>query len=124
MTGQDYLSDQGKYIFKKIAEHLQRVGVTDRINTYELSMLANSLDLYATAATLVKHKGFDQDNKRSGGKVITPAYAIMKNEYQNIQKHAPKFGINHVDMAKLAESIPEKKDDSDPLTDLMTVSST
>ena len=124
MKHQDYLSETGVSIFKKIVSHLRDKGVTDAINTYELSMLSNSLDLYARAALDIKNNGYDQDNKRSGGKVMTPAYNIMKIEYSNILKHSPKFGLNPTDMAKLAENLPKPKDEADLLKDLMTISST
>lgn len=112
MKAQDYLSETGVKIFNTIVKYLKAKGVTDNINTFELSMLSNSLDLYARAANEVTEVGYDQDNKRSGGKVMTPAYAIMKNEYANILKHSPKFGLNPTDMVKLTNSIPKPKEES------------
>ncbi len=124
MKHQDYLSETGISIFKKIVSHLKGKGVTDGINTYELSMLSNSLDLYARAALDIKDNGYDQNNKRSGGKVMTPAYNIMKIEYSNILKHSPKFGLNPMDMAKMAESLPKPKEEKDEISELITVSAT
>ena len=118
MKPQDYLSKEGKVIFAKIAKYLEEAGFTDDVNSYELSMLANSFDIYAKAAKEVRDEGYQQYNDRSKTMSMTPAYNIMKIEYSNMTKHAPKFGINPVDLKKVVQD--QKKDPEDALDKLMS----
>ena len=111
MKPQSYLSKEGKVIFDKIAAHLVEIGISEDINSYELSMLANSFDLYAKAAKEVTDNGYQQFNERSHTHTMTPSYNIMKIEYSNIIKHAPKFGINPVDIQKVMKDDSRAPDD-------------
>ncbi len=110
MKPESYLTEEGKRIFTMIAEYLERQNRGDAINTFELSMLANSFDMYAKAAKIVKKDGYQQMNK-NGVLFVSPNYTVMKTEYTNILKHAPKFGINPVDVSKILRGEPKKQED-------------
>lgn len=112
MKAEDYLSDGGKVIFQIIHGHCDRLGVSNDIDTFELSMLANSFDMYAESARICNSKGVSQKTK-TGYSQVRAEYTVMKNEYQNILKHSPKFGLNPQDRQKLLKDIkqPEKKPD-------------
>ena len=117
MKPESYLTDSGKRIFTKIEKYLKEKGITHNITSLELSMLANSFDVYATAALDVNENGYKQLNERTGGYSLSPAAQVMKTEYTNIKNHSPKFGINPVDMRKiLADDSPKSED---PLSKLM-----
>ena len=88
MKPESYLTDYGKRIFNTIASYLEKKGLDQDVTSLELSMLANSFDLYDQAANTVKTDGWQQYNERSGAMVVTPAYMIMKTEFNNIKNHA------------------------------------
>lgn len=107
-----------------IIDHLTNSGISADIDTMELSMLANSFDVFERMAetcnstedgggfvTIIDTKG--------GGKMeqVRPEYTIMRNEYSNIMKHSPKFGLTPLDRKKIFGSI-EKKKTLDPTGDL------
>jgi len=117
MTGKDYLTLKGRIIFSAIAKHLKDKGVEDSITSFELSMLANSFDMYAEAAMFCNKNGNTLNSGDKGYMQVHPKYTIMKNEYTHIQKHAPKFGLNPLDVQKLTRALPEKQEE-DPLAAL------
>jgi P27 family predicted phage terminase small subunit len=97
---QNYLSERGKEIYKLIETHCQELGILKDIDSFELSMLANSLDLYAKAAQHCKENGISQVSK-TGWSQISAEYAAMKQEYQSITKHSAKFGLNPYDRERI-----------------------
>lgn len=82
------------------------------VDEYELTMLANSFDMYARAAKLCNEDGVSMTFKTEKGTYsqIRPEYTVMKNEYQNILKHGAKFGLNPADRKKIF-NVVEKTDD-------------
>lgn len=108
------------------------------VDDIELSMLANSYDLYFRMAQYCNDHGVtmsfdkkqaekntgveladdeaDEMKAKTGGayQQIRPEYTAMKNEYQNILKHSSKFGLTPGDRAKIFKDFG-KKDEVDPL---------
>lgn len=107
----DFLSQTGSVIYEAIKAHCDAKLKMLDIDHYELAMLANSFDVYGRAAKLCNDEGFA--NKHSQ---IRPEYTVMKNEYANILKHSPKFGLNPADRMKIFKGVKEKK--KDPAADL------
>lgn len=115
---QKYLSPDGITIFKRIVKHLRDNNIEDGINTYEISMLANSIDLYATCSAWCNENGHTQASQ-SGYEQVHPKYTIMNKEYASITKHSLKFGLNPMDLKKLLESAPPKEEEEDDLFKLL-----
>lgn len=111
MTPANYLRPRGKKIFLAIADHCKKINKDLEIFSYEASMLANSLDLHERAATEInKVGGKYKQESRTGWDQTTSDYAVLNKEYQNIMKHAPKFGINPKDLlAKIKEADDAQK---------------
>ena len=103
MIYDDYLSEEGEKIFKKLVKHCKNKLQMEEIDSFELRMLANSFALYAMAAKVCNYEGVNQVFISEKGKYeqIRPEYTVMKNEYQNILKHSAKFGLNPGDRKKI-----------------------
>lgn len=109
-----YLTDRGRKIFRDIVNHIIDSDLDSKIDPYELSMLANSFDVYERAADVINKEGFSNpatNNKNGKYDQMRPEYSIMKNEYSNILKHAPKYGLNPGDRAKIFGGMKKKKKD-------------
>jgi P27 family predicted phage terminase small subunit len=104
-----FLSAQGKVIYDAILKHCQENGITKSIDTFELSMLANSFDLYSINAKFCKKNGTTQQPEKGGWDQIRPEYTVMRNEYQNVLKHSSKFGLNPGDRAKIFNGLKQKE---------------
>mgnify|MGYP001791443661 CR=1 FL=1 len=115
MSPQSYLTSTGKKIFKVIYQHCQEKGIADDIDTFELSMLANAFDVFATNAALGNKKGFFNEFK-NGTVQVNAYHTICKDNYSVIMKHSPKFGLNPSDREKITKiSKPEDDDNFDDL---------
>lgn len=75
-------------------------------------MLANSFDKYSKNAAYCRDHGDTQKPSDGGWDQVRPQYTVMKNEYQNILKHSPKFGLNPADFDKIfkGSNKPKKKE--------------
>ena len=103
ITPQEYLTNEGGAIFKEIVKSLN--GVTEEIDTYELSMLANSYDLY--------HRNAEILNGSTQLPVLdqTRIAALMDKAWRQIEKQSDKFGMNPIGRDKLSKiAKPQKKD--------------
>lgn len=96
-----FLTKEGTAIYERIKKQCEAKNIWKDIFDLELMMLANSLDLYSRCAKECNKDGATQKPKGGGWDQVNPAYTIMKNEYQNILKHAPKFGLNPTDALKV-----------------------
>jgi hypothetical protein len=124
-----FLSGDGQLIFDELTAHCKRKLKMMDVDHFELSMLANSFALYAECARVCNDEGVsmtfgkketgngdddeDEDKKvkAKGGpyQQIRPEYTVMKNEYANIMKHSPKFGLNPGDRARLFKGLDKKE---------------
>lgn len=104
-----FLSEDGKTIYDAILNHCKENNIDKDIDTFELSMLANSFDLYAINAEYCRDNGTTQSPEKGGWDQIRPEYTVMKNEYQNILKHSSKFGLNPGDRAKIFNGLNKKE---------------
>jgi P27 family predicted phage terminase small subunit len=111
MIKQDYLTDRGQQIFDEILAFLKDKGVSDNIDTFELSMLANEFDKYHMAAEQANKKGIDgYMNEFDNGTIQVNAYhTIMKDCYKTIMTHSAKFGLNPEARSKIFKGIKTKK---------------
>ena len=105
----NFLSDEGREIYKMIRQHLTDNNILKDADDLELSMLANSFDLYGKNAEFCTTYGTTQKPKGGGWDQIRPEYTVMKNEYGNILKHGGKFGLNPGDRDKIFKGLKEKK---------------
>lgn len=108
--GVDYfLSDEGRTILKMILNHCKDIRLPVDELKLEASMLANSFDKYAKNAAYCRDHGDTQKPSDGGWDQVRPQYTVMKNEYQNILKHAPKFGLNPTDFDKIFKESKKPK---------------
>ena len=105
-----YLTDNGRKIFRSLLKHIDESGLDSRIDVYELTVLSNSFDCYESAAERVNKLRMAEDEKAFGssGRLSTD-YQVMKNEYANILKHGPKYGLNPGDRHKIFGGMKQKK---------------
>jgi phage terminase small subunit len=113
-----YLTKRGRAIFYQILKHIKEAGIDSKIDSLELSMLANSYDAFERAADHCNKFGFSKeiDTKQGSFSQIIPEYSVMKNEYSNILKHSPKFGMTPGDREKIFGGL-KKKAKKESLTD-------
>lgn len=106
-----YLTKRGRLIFYQILNHIKDAGIDAKIDTLELSMLANSYDAFERAASYCNVNGFSKQIEAKQGSFgqIIPEYTVMRNEYSNILKHSPKFGMNPGDREKIFGGMKAKK---------------
>lgn len=104
-----FLSPSGRQIYEAILKHCKDNGLQKDIDTYELSMLANSFDLYSENAKYCQEKGTTQKPSDGGWDQVRPQYTVMKNEYQNILKHSSKFALNPGDRTKIFNGLKQKE---------------
>src|SRR5688572_21011740 len=104
----DFLTDRGRGVYNLLKQHFSEVGTWKESYAFELSMLANSLDLYYKYAQHCNEEGITQTFE-SGASQVSPEYTAMKTEYQNILKHSPKFGLNPADLSRLFKEKPQNQ---------------
>lgn len=108
----EYLTENGDLIYEKLEKHCKdRLKMID-VDSFELTMLANSFDLYQTAAKYCNEEGCSMTIITETGSTysqIRPEYTVMKNEYQNILKHGAKFGLNPGDRDKIFKGLSKAK---------------
>lgn len=103
------LTDRGKLIYEDIKTHCkeQDIIITNG-DLFELSMVANAMDLYISASEVCAKKGCTQKPEGGGWDQVRPEYVIMKTEYLNVFKYGSRFGLNPADRLNILK-IREKK---------------
>lgn len=106
----DYLNKRGRKIFQLIVRHLKEAGIEFEIDILQLTMLANSMELYESAAKRLNdlRAAGDVDAYGKGGKLSTD-YQVMQKEYDKIVTHGAKFGLNPGDREKIFGGMKTKK---------------
>src|SRR5687768_2720183 len=109
MNNLDILSANGLLIYKLIEKHCKKLRLMEA-DSLEMIMLANSYDLDYQAAKFCKEKGrvVSMPTKTGSYEMLRPEYNQMKNEYGNILKHSPKYGLNPGDREKIFKGIDKK----------------
>jgi len=103
------LSDNGKRYFEILKWHTSQIGICE-VDDIELAMLANEYDLYFSNMEFCQKNGYSfVTGSNNGYSQIRPEFTVMKNAYQNILKHSPKFGMNPADRAKFFSNFGESK---------------
>lgn len=74
-------------------------------------MLANSFDVFEKMAQYCNDKGYITPVTGKNGTFdqAAPEYGIMKQQYDIIMKHGPKFGLNPGDREKIFSGMKKKK---------------
>lgn len=106
-----YLTKRGRKIFYSIVKHVDDNGLMRKIDTLEVSMLANSFDSFDIATEKCNSGGYINAVTGKNGTFdqVSPWYTIMRNEYANILKHSPKYGLNPGDREKIFGGMKTKK---------------
>lgn len=106
----EYLTQNGRNIFFRLIKHIQEADLDSKIDIYELTMLANSFDLYEEASERVKVLRNANDERAFGGSGrLSTDYQVMEKEYNKILKHGPKYGLNPGDRLKVKGFMKKKK---------------
>jgi P27 family predicted phage terminase small subunit len=137
-----HLTDTGREIYHRLEAFVKGKLYMAEVDDIELSMLANSYDLYFRMARFCNLHGVtmsfskkqveedigqeladdevDEIKIKAGGayQQIRPEYTAMKNEYQNILKHSSKFGLTPGDRAKIFKDFGKEKEPTDPFAAL------
>lgn len=101
-----YLSDRGKKIFKQIVKHIEDNGnLMLPIDVLELSMLANSFDLYHK---MIEDMGGIYTQECKNGTQPRAEYNIMQQCYKYILSHSGRFGMNPADREKIFAGMKKK----------------
>ena len=110
-----YVSKRGRKIFYSIVRHINDSNLMESIDIIELSMLSNSYDVFEVASAECNLNGYvlSVTGKNGTFDQSSPWYTVMKNEYANILKHSPKYGLNPGDRHKIFGGMKKKKK-SDP----------
>lgn len=108
---EDFLTKAGRTIFFAIVRHIEDKEIIDDIDTLELSMLANSMEVYMRMADICNKEGFTVEVTGKNGtfEMIRSEYTVMRNEYQNVLKHSGKFGLTPGDRHKIFGGLKKKK---------------
>lgn len=106
-----YLTKRGRLIFYRILNHIKDAGIDADIDNMELSMLANAFDLFEIMSKKCNENGYIAPVSGKNGTFdqVVPEYGIMKQQYDIIMKHAPKFGLNPGDREKIFAGMKKKK---------------
>lgn len=114
----NYLTKRGRKIFYDIVRHVKDHDLIQDIDVFELSMLANSFDIYEQMGESCREKGFVRAVTGKNGTFdqAAPEYGIMQQQYSNIIKHSPKFGLTPGDREKIFNGL-KKKVKKESLTD-------
>lgn len=114
MKNLEILSENGLLIYKMIEKHCKKLKIGEA-DSLEMIMLANSYDLYYQAALFCKQNGtvVSMPTKTGTYDMLRPEYNQMKNEYGNILKHSPKYGLTPGDRDKIFKGL-NKKEKKDP----------
>lgn len=106
-----YLTKRGRKIFYEIVRHVRDHGLLQDVDVLELSMLANSYDCFERAAKYCNDNGFSREIEAKQGSFgqIIPEYTVMRNEYGNILKHSPKYGLTPGDREKIFGGLKKKE---------------
>ena len=106
MEPQDYLTDKGKEIFKEILKHIESNGLLYDVDTFQLSQLADAIDLNARACYNIN---YPTDPKHQDGVQITPngytqvtGHITVRDKTQKIiDTLGDKFGLNPAARSKI-----------------------
>jgi P27 family predicted phage terminase small subunit len=93
-TFNDFLTEDGRQIFDFLSDHLKENNIYKDVDLFELAVLSQAFSLYRKAAKIINDVGPTQQPEKGGWDQVSPWYTVLKNEYQNILKHSPKFLIN------------------------------
>jgi P27 family predicted phage terminase small subunit len=112
------LTTNGKQIFDRIKEHVEKLGVFQEIDELELIALAHNYDLYQQMAIYCRDHGVTQKPEKGGWDQVRPEYTVMQKSYAYIMKHSGKYGLNPGDRARIFKVQPDD-DNDDPIRDLL-----
>jgi P27 family predicted phage terminase small subunit len=92
---QPYLNANGRRIFKEICVHLLKHKALCKIDSFYVSTVAHSFDIYNRMAMLVESPdvGLIQEFK-NGTRNISPEFSIMRSEWERLEKGCKSLGLN------------------------------
>ncbi len=114
----DYLTKRGRRIFFQIVNHIKEHDLISDIDVLELSMLANTFDIYIQMGEKLKDGYIGTFEGKNGSfEQVKPEYGVMMKQYDIILKHSSKYGLTPGDREKIFGGLKKKKK-KDPVSDL------
>ena len=113
---QHYLSDEAIQIYQEVGKLLEGVGALEEIDSYGLSMLADSLCQFKRAAQVVNERGPVQVYK-TDAEGVSAWFTVKKDAYTMFLKYSEKYGLSPKDR-QLILKFKAKKKQTDALDDL------
>ena len=113
---QDYLSDEAIQIYQEVGKLLEGVDALEDIDSYGLSMLADSLCQFKIAAQVINERGPVQIYK-TDAEGVSAWFTVKKDAYGTFLKYSEKYGLSPKDR-QLILKFKTKKKSTDALDDL------
>lgn len=113
---QSYLTDHGKEIYYEICELLLKVGALEDVDSFGLSMMAQSLDLFQDASEQININGSVQTYK-TGAQAISAHMTVAEKSIAAFFKFSEKFGLSNKDRERIMKfkKQPKQEDQIDKL---------
>jgi len=108
------MTDSAKEIYKTVQDYLESHELYNAIDRFELTRLAEAIDLYKKYDEVVQKRSPDQMDK---GFSQTSTYLIWKRADDVLQRLADKYGLTPIGRKRLG--ITSKAQDVDPLSEFM-----
>lgn len=113
---QEYLTKEGKQVYKELTRILEAYDALEEIDSYGLSILADALDTYQVASEKVKELGHVQTYK-TGATAPSAWMNVKKQSYEMFLKLSAKYGLSNKDRETMLK-FKAKKDEGDKLDDI------
>ena len=107
---QGYLTKEGKQIYEEICKLLDKYGTIEEVDSFGLSMLADSLDSYQVAAKEVNENGPVQVYK-TGATAPSAWMNVKKQSYEAFLKLSQRFGLSPKDRELMLKFKVKKKEE-------------
>ena len=115
---QKYLNATAKKYYTQICVHLEGADALEEIDSFGLSMMAHSLDLYKQAAEKINDPSIGVVQTYStGAQQVSAWFSVMKNSLDYFLKYSQRYGMTPKDR-ELMIKFKVKRNEKDALTDL------
>jgi len=109
---QGYLNKEGKVIYFKLCELLEKYDAIEEIDSFGLSMAAHYLYLFHEHAGKNPIQTFP-----NGTQQVSPSHTVMKDAREGFIKLSQKFGLSNKDR-ELMLKFKVKKEEGDALDEI------
>jgi P27 family predicted phage terminase small subunit len=115
---QKFLDKDARKIYRQICQHLLDNSALSKIDSFYISMAAQSFADYSKFAIQARQNGYIQKYE-SGATNISTEYVIMQKERDAIERYCKNLGLNTKARDGLLAFAAEVENNQDPFTLLM-----